>query len=94
MVLKLFVNFLVTAPTAFVQSPTIIHIPVHIAMSIVIFIFSSRIFLEGWPSYNFCRLYSGYPDYKFLPEEENCHQARDRVRVMMGISGAAGIVIG
>ncbi|OCK92855.1 uncharacterized protein K441DRAFT_662504 [Cenococcum geophilum 1.58] len=90
----LFVNFILSAPTIFLQIPITINLAVHIAMSIVIFVFSGEIFWNGWPGTNFCRRWNNYPDYKPLPETLECRQARDVVRIMMGISAGFGIIIG
>lgn len=63
-------------------------------MSIVIFVFSGEIFWNGWPGTNFCQRWNNYPDYKPLPETLECRQARDVVRITMGISAGFGIIIG
>jgi hypothetical protein len=67
---------------------------IHIAMSVVIFIFSAEILGDGWPSYNFCARWRGYPDNRPLPETRECQEARNVVRITMGVSAGIGIVIG
>jgi hypothetical protein len=66
----------------------------HIAMSIVIFIFSGEILGNGWPDSSFCSRAGGYPDYKPLPETWECKEARNVVRITMGVSAGVGILIG
>jgi hypothetical protein len=93
----LFVNFLLSAPTIFIQIPILINMAVHIAMSIVILVFSAGIFGNGWPNSNMCRRWQ-QPirpgPYKPLPETRECTKAKNDIRIMMGVSGGVGIVIG
>ncbi|RFU26831.1 hypothetical protein B7463_g9504, partial [Scytalidium lignicola] len=91
----LFVNFVLSAPTVFLEIPIIINIAVHIAMSIVIFIFSGKLFGNGWPGANFCRRWENTPGhYRPLPDTPECIEARTTVRLMMGVSAGMGIIVG
>ena len=95
---KLFVNFILSAPTIFLQIPILINMVVHIAMSIVIFVFSAVLFGDGWPDSNFC-LRFGTPSEgdwggPLLPETRECAQARDVIRITLGISAGFSIIIG
>jgi hypothetical protein len=88
------VNFVLSAPTIFIQLPILISMAVNIVMSTVILVFSGKIFGDGWPTSTFCQRYSRYPDYKPLPVTPECEKARDVVRIMMGISAGFGFIIG
>ncbi|KIM95662.1 hypothetical protein OIDMADRAFT_148742 [Oidiodendron maius Zn] len=83
LVICIIVNFFVTAPNVYIQFPILVNIAAHIAMMIVIFVFSSKIIGDGWPGYNFC--YSG---------TEECIQARTPVRIAIGIIAGVSIFIG
>jgi len=92
------VNFILTAPTVFLQIPILINMAVHIAMSIVILVFSTEIFVDGWPGINMCLRWDpptapGQP-YKPLPERVECLKAKINLRIMLGVSGAFGLIIG
>lgn len=91
-------NFILTAPTVFLQIPILINMAVHIAMSIVVLVFSAGIFGNGWPDSNICRRWGpptvpGRP-YQPLPETGECRKAKDDLRIMMGVSGGVGLLIG
>jgi hypothetical protein len=92
------VNFLLTTPTVFIQIPILINMAVHIAMSIVVLVFSASIFGNGWPDSNICRRWGpptlpNHP-YQPLPETSECLKAKNDLRIMMGVSGGVGILIG
>ncbi|KAH8801419.1 hypothetical protein F5884DRAFT_862117 [Xylogone sp. PMI_703] len=91
----LFINFILSTPTIFLQIPIIINIAIHIAISIVIFVFSGRLFSDGWPNSNFCRRWENTPgNYRPLPDTPECIEARTTVRIMIGVSAGMGIIIG
>jgi hypothetical protein len=88
------VNFILSVPTVFIQLPILITIAVNIAMSIVILVFSGEILGPGWPDSSFCRRWRSYPDYGYDPPTLECKQARNVIRITMGVSAGVGIVIG
>lgn len=92
----LFVNFLLSAPTIFLQFPILLNIATHIAMSVVVFVFSGQIFGHGWPDSSFCYRYDNSPGHSWrpLPETWECRKARNVIRIMMGVSAGVGILIG
>ncbi|KAH8812917.1 hypothetical protein F5884DRAFT_856209 [Xylogone sp. PMI_703] len=90
----LFVNSLLSAPTLFLDIPIIINMAVNIAMSIVIIVFSAKMLDDGWPDESFCRSWRREPPYGPLPEKPECIEARKPIRIMMGVSAAAGLITG
>ena len=96
---QVFVNFVLSAPTIFFQAPVLINMAVHIAMSIVMFVFSEQVFRRGWPDEYWCRRWEARkPPYleppKMLNPTGECIKARNDLRIMMGVSAGVGYLIG
>ncbi|KAF4635582.1 hypothetical protein G7Y89_g2513 [Cudoniella acicularis] len=96
------VNLLVSIPVLFLELPTIINTAVHLIMSIVILVFSSKLFADGWPNDGFCHRWiypapmpgNRWPSPIPTPESEECISARVILRIVMGVGAGTGILIG
>jgi len=79
----LFVNFILSTLMVSLRTPVIVNMPVNIAMSIVIFVFSDEMFGKGWPDsgYSWC-----------LPRTQECMRKRDVIRIMMGVSAGVAML--
>ncbi|KAE9362948.1 hypothetical protein N431DRAFT_390431 [Stipitochalara longipes BDJ] len=94
-----FMNFVLSTPTIFFQAPILINMAVHIAMSIVMLVFSEQVFRRGWPDEYWCRRWEPQkPPYikppKLLNPTWECIKARRDLRVMIGVSAGVGYLIG
>jgi len=90
------VNFILTTPAIFFQLPIILNIAVHIAMSVVCFVFSAQLFGRGWPDSYVCREYHQTPNGRWEPKPPTweCKQARQKIQIMAAVGAGLGIFIG
>jgi hypothetical protein len=66
-------------------------------MSIVIVLFSAAVFVDGWPDSNMCQRWSRPTQpgpYEPLPSTSECIKAINDLRIMLGVSGGVGVIIG
>lgn len=91
---QLFINFVLSTPTIFLSLPIWLNLASHLSMSIVVLVFSGKIFGRGWPDDSFCRRWNGPPDYGFTPGPRKCFRQRDIIRINMGVAAGFGILIG
>ena len=82
---QLFVNFILSPLTILLQIPIIINAPIHIAMLIAIFVFSDEMFGKGWP---------GAKNSLCWLDTWECRQAKNIIRITMGVSAGCGILTG
>jgi hypothetical protein len=68
---------------------------VHIAMSVVVLVFSGTLFNDGFPDSGFCQRWE-YKDgrSRLLPASWRCENARRKVQITTGVSGGIAIMIG
>ncbi|KAH8599471.1 hypothetical protein B0O99DRAFT_611109 [Bisporella sp. PMI_857] len=90
----LFVNFILATPTIFLAFPIWINLANQFAMSIVVLVFSGKIFGRGWPDSSFCRRWSGPPDYRELPGTYECRHAKGVIEILMAVAGGVSFIIG
>jgi len=94
----LFTNFVLTTPSIFFTLPIVITLVFNFVMTIVVFVFTTKLFADGWSGSEFCRRYRPYdPENPYrgpLPETGECKDARLRVQIMMFVAGIVGLVVG
>lgn len=91
------VNFVLSTLTVLLQIPSIFNVPLNLTMSIVLLTFADHLIGNGWPDGGtekyplvFCQPRWRAPgDYWTDP---NCEQARDTIKILMGVSGGLGIL--
>jgi len=84
--IKLFVNFDLSILEIFCTLPILINLISQIAISSLVFLFSSVIFAEGWLDSYTCGRWQGSDDGMF-PRTPDCIRVKRMIMITMGVSG-------
>lgn len=72
------------------QLPILISLIIDLTLPILIFVYSGNIFGNGWPESRWC----DYGYYNREPLSAECVHSITVARILMGISGGFGFVVG
>jgi hypothetical protein len=72
----------------FLQFPIVVNLLIYLIFTILAFMYAGNVFGRGWPEDNWCYSYR-YPNYP-----DKCTQLKIAARILIGIGGGLGFLIG
>jgi hypothetical protein len=86
---QVFISFILSTFAIFLEIPIMVNLLIDLILTVLVLIYAGNIFGQGWPDNNWCYDFRK-PNY----DNSTCLQWRGVTRILMGIGGGLGFLIG